>query len=1205
MSLINEIKRENDPRTQETIQIPVPPPNNQQVVDIPINPDGEVIPPQDTTEDTIEPDWSVQEFVAPDNTNISVPPPQTGLDASVDTLNALEAPQVPQLNINNVRNTGVTTPVDTSTPPPSAFVTPKPRQLQVLEKQAQQDFQRQTLSPYELEVPSGNYANSLYDSIDNIRASFDDQRNRYWTLERKNLLAAERQIRQQLTQPIPPSPPSAGTFNPDPIKNPVSWLTRALGFRGDGKTFNPFYGVREFQQGAAKDGPFSPRGIANTLAAPFLYPLLLTLKGKYGEYGEGLIGQLFYILSLPQNIVLGGATDLYNIATGNTQKTFSAPAIGQSFVGKAYDFTQERRPDKPLGLLGKNSTPRTWQELRDRSLLYKDPVTSTAIGILESKYGKEIPQWLREKLTAPDGGTFLRIPEVITSLALDVLTPSPTDILKLFNPKFWSNLKKAPTRPKKFAESEAVGQLLQPDTPSGVKKKPQAIVVSPPKPVPPAKGRPITILAPSKVPTPANIPKKLSTQLQLPPPNIPAPNPGTGVRALPPSPINIPQFNQPQLNTRSLTRLNELYQPKGGAIVPVKPPPVQTPDISTIQQRVQVPQLSLPGTVPTPKIEPPKAEPPGALIKAEPPGALVRRQDIEVTREVLDQLTPEQVINLFNRVQQVAPKPSEVARDIASGKPLLLNPDVIRPTIRSNADLTKLGLFWGDVSKPEELNKFMLDVLRANDPMYNRIGTAIPDEIKRLPAAPPQPQLDPTLTKTQMVNRLRDITEQLSKTTDPAEAAKLSTEGEALARAITNTPDVINNPARLQEVQQALPETQVSKSPEGVQATQELVTAETAYQEASEIASEAITETETIVEILKAYNARMNELAPDVGRRPIEALAPYVPYSVVVNRQVSKQNRKLSKEIRDSVFFHGSKVRNLDLTVVDPIVGGSRGELGTAIYFTSDFDEALDYALAAPSANAPPIAGRIFDEVGTVYTVKLDIKNPLVAENVPPPEVREAIRRGIREATLAPESAKRSLSNWITKYGTVTPLQEYYNRIDQTLLKYLGYYPEEIGLEIMRRMNDNIRAIGYDSIVSTVGDTRLVAFLGFQKKGRITVQDAVKRGTGDLFEQAVHRANADRRAFNRMPKSNFAKANVVDSSANLIYHLGSEMGEVAQQALERASKLAQDLVVTEDMLEDIVQQERRTQELSRLNEARRIDSETLRNNTKDGGDFCL
>ena len=216
----------------------------------------------------------------------------------------------------------------------------------------------------------------------------------------------------------------------------------------EGSEFAPFRGYRQLWQGLKKN-PWK------LLTAPLTIPMAMW-NGRYGEYGDGMLGYLFYGLSLPQNVVLGGATDIYNIATGNKNPTSNKPNVLQAVLGKDYDFTARAGEDKPLAFVGSAVPPATIKEWKERSILNRALLRGTGLDLILQATGFEDkklpkPQLLgssvgdNEKLL----GRLYQTPEFIAAMITGAIVLDPLEVPTLLgkagSKAFQKSIQKAAT----------------------------------------------------------------------------------------------------------------------------------------------------------------------------------------------------------------------------------------------------------------------------------------------------------------------------------------------------------------------------------------------------------------------------------------------------------------------------------------------------------------------------------------------------------------------------------------------------------------------------------------------------------------------------------------------------------------------------------------------------------------------------------------
>lgn len=303
-------------------------------------------------------------------------------------------------------------------------------------------------------------------------------------------------------------------------------------------------------------------------------------------------------------------------------------------------------------------------------------------------------------------------------------------------------------------------------------------------------------------------------------------------------------------------------------------------------------------------------------------------------------------------------------------------------------------------------------------------------------------------------------------------------------------------------------------------------------------------------------------------------------------------------------LFHGSKVRNLDLKNIDPIQGGSRGELGVGLYLTNNIDYATDYAKATPAGNLPPVPGREFDELGTVHDVQISLRSTYRADGSGGfmYDLRQEMITAV-ENSLFDADTKKAISklfNSSKNYETVL------NEIDKIVLKNYGEIPENLLLDLQRRLSTVFRNNGYDAIVKSTPKGDVFNFIADPRKiNSFKTEPLEKTGVGDLLEGAIHRYNADQRSAQYFPKSAYAKDNATKSAGNLVYHAAQEMQNMFDDAQEAAVRLADIAHDKEKMLKKIAAQEKANRKAQKLVQARKKDELMVKHNNVIDDNPCL
>lgn len=176
--------------------------------------------------------------------------------------------------------------------------------------------------------------------------------------------------------------------------------------------------IEQFNQDAEEKGLLGAVGGAVTSLIP------RAMAGQWGEFGTGVLPGIFYALSLPQNIVVGGITDVHNLMTGNSDPKSDLPNFLQAAInGKDLSFSERTSASKPLSVRGGNSGGEieTITELKNRSWIYNaNPIITPLLAAGDK---------IRDIVVGEDRDTLPAIPEsyanafeFITGLTLDVVT---------------------------------------------------------------------------------------------------------------------------------------------------------------------------------------------------------------------------------------------------------------------------------------------------------------------------------------------------------------------------------------------------------------------------------------------------------------------------------------------------------------------------------------------------------------------------------------------------------------------------------------------------------------------------------------------------------------------------------------------------------------------------------------------------------------
>lgn len=205
--------------------------------------------------------------------------------------------------------------------------------------------------------------------------------------------------------------------------------------------FAPFRGARMWADAVYKD-PWK------LITLP-IAPIIASVEGHYGEAGNGTLGGLQYIAGLGINTVMGGATDLYNLATGHQSPPGRGPNVVQAFKGGSYDFLRRPDTEHPLSIFSPAPAPDNLQDLKRRSILYSNPVVGWAIDRLGDMGVRQFPKPFGQK--AANVG--LHVAEGLTGLIADVAVDPLNGVIHALNPKTYTAPIKAASEVAKAEEA--------------------------------------------------------------------------------------------------------------------------------------------------------------------------------------------------------------------------------------------------------------------------------------------------------------------------------------------------------------------------------------------------------------------------------------------------------------------------------------------------------------------------------------------------------------------------------------------------------------------------------------------------------------------------------------------------------------------------------------------------------------------------------
>jgi hypothetical protein len=1320
MSLINDNRRKNDPREYVEI-IPPPPPPPTVPTGLEADPSlASQIPepaPEPTVADVLTPAKpSLQQKIQMYGGEFPTPESQIGF----------ETPP----NIEDLDPQAIVDGIDLSTNPGTDDTTEavfSGTTVQAVEENARQQalqaVRQNTLAGYT--KPAEHYITSgsptLFEGA--TAADLYEWQQKFSQFTSKTFEEARRENIVQSFQPNadfgnPARPNLDSTRNPVATGGIPGMIQSALRAFGNSMQetdeFDPFRGYKNWWEEVRKN-PWK------IITAP-LAPIIASTQGKYGEFGSGWWGSAIYTISLPENIVKGGLTDLANIITGNKNPESNTPNIVQAIFGQNYDFSQDANSERPIATVGGDKLPQNQQDWRNRSWIYRLPgsglLQKTPLGIITG--GDRTNQQLPETVNIPILGerptvNVLRTSEFLTGLVLDAISGTTDNVL--------------------HAAGNRIGSWLFPNSPN----KPATHGVS------------------------HSTVEQVAERVE---------------KAFPDSAMGAAHGSHPKIHYGELVTPPELP--------PAKPtralPGTSSPELPPARPTRALPGTSSPDLPQPPRVE----APPGALTTRPIQGEIVEVPvgqsivqgsgtfgatnviiDAETVRPLLPEATPE----IIPRAVLTPPVPASQMMDTIRNAPIgsRVNPESLVQVYRDSEQLTALARFMGDVPPNRQLAlpESRIAQLGSNYPPgmnpYARFGTPIP--VEKLTAPAPVVQIsdnlvatvakDPVLVPTRPVEEV--LTEffegarrnrwdseftnsiydkfKLEGDTDKAllriyqsgefykpinaylrggraeldkyiagvvegvakygdEVTDYATEAARAERAITlipylqevlskqplvfgtyhrniggvNPADLISGkykigefvdedaftavsrdkriagmfsgrtpddtvkfeitgaayslPSSLNEsvfppgskfrvdaidkidgvttikMSQVSPETldlltdEMFKTPklaEDAAAFQrmlnslpdELKVSEPKllqqYLDLDNVSTNLeLDVTELIPEVVTVKNKLVNAIrqlddTPNVGRRNALDAIPFEPSSVPGTTALNNIQQPINN-LPSQVWYHGSKVRNLDINNIDPIVGSARHELGVGLYLTDNATFADDYARAVPHRNLPPVSGRDFDEVGSVFQSSPQVVKPILANDKPPMDVHEAFLESVAEVFTAQGDITRGIRRSLGVKAPKKKFRDYYTTLDEIVNKVAGNmdFPEAEVLQLQRIVADKLRVMGYDSILDTSTTDNILVLLNPQTANATKIKDI---GSGSLVEQAAARYNAaSTTAAHFGGKNKVLNTQATEASVTL-------QTRIAQQTIENFDEVAKR---AEDATEAVIE---KTRELKRQAQA--------------------
>lgn len=286
----------------------------------------------------------------------------------------------------------------------------------------------------------------------------------------------------------------------------------------------------------------------------------------------------------------------------------------------------------------------------------------------------------------------------------------------------------------------------------------------------------------------------------------------------------------------------------------------------------------------------------------------------------------------------------------------------------------------------------------------------------------------------------------------------------------------------------------------------------------------------------------------------------------------------LSMEINQrDIYFHGTKAQNLDIASIDPVLGASRSEIGTGIHFTTSKNLADGYANASPGRNVPFGVARQYSDAGQVHSARFFIKNPIDATNSLEEPVKQVLTQAVTDSMLAPNVRKAIKA----KLKKELDLPEFYRFVDEKIAEEMsGSLMEATSLQFQRQVNVALQDAGYDAVYYSpekfkgmVGGDYQVMLLN-PAKANYQSLSVEQLAPLNRLQQNINRYNVDSEASRIFPKSTFAQVNKAESAIEVQSQAAFTTAKLQDDLKQKLDAVAGDINYQEARLKMIAEEER-------------------------------
>jgi hypothetical protein len=282
-----------------------------------------------------------------------------------------------------------------------------------------------------------------------------------------------------------------------------------------------------------------------------------------------------------------------------------------------------------------------------------------------------------------------------------------------------------------------------------------------------------------------------------------------------------------------------------------------------------------------------------------------------------------------------------------------------------------------------------------------------------------------------------------------------------------------------------------------------------------------------------------------------------------------------------NALYHGTRVSNLMLDSVDPVVGATRSEYGLGVWLTKDQDIAVAASGRAVPNNSVPLPGREFTdgsfvhEVGSYILSEMNIVRatdtikPNLLRSLP---ISESVFKGV---VPYPAELSRELIDVLS--DTKLTYGQLFDKVDETVRKVaqdvIAANPDEYELTYIQRIvTDILRNEGIDGITNGV-NTAVYRTENLFTNRVHDVSDLVGDSSNGVT-LALHEINLLQRSLDAAPDSKLLQVQLAEAKATAASRVRDSLAGELTQLTSEQTKLVSKLLDQDEVLSDVAKTQR-------------------------------